>query len=960
MAFFRLQKGDSADMRIRASIRNKLVIPYSVLIGLISLFIFIYFPSSMEEQAVHSLETRAEAISEMTGNMLYPALVLDDRRLIAEKARSIGQLRDLTYVVIQDKKGNIIGEYNLAAAQKANYAQKKSGTITQGEYIRHGKTVIHLGSPAGYIFVGFSLTHLHQEIARARIAIAVVSLLIFAIGLVAVILISTRVTRPLSRLAESTRLIAEGDLSHRSQIKTGDEFELLSSSLDSMVGKLEVANRQLSILNQGLEKIAGERTDDLRKEIEEHKRTEKALSESEMRFRTIFEEAGMGIVLTDMSGQILESNEAFIRMMGYTESELRLMTLQELSHPEDMKEGVLMFSMGSIDSSGRGPVYTEKRYIRKDGKTVWGKLTTAVISDRKSKSSFVLVMIEDMTSRKKADDELHKQTRLLSGAAEAANLLLTSEDFNDAINGALRALGEASTVDRVYIFDNTYTPDGTPLMRQTFEWTNGQVSQEINNPMLQDAPYPSELYDSLSKGNIFSVITRLASQELKDLLEPQDIITIMLVPIFVQDTYRGFIGFDDCQEERIWSKGEEAILRTMAGSIGGALQRKEYEAEMKAAKEKAVESDRLKSALLANMSHEFRTPVNGIMGFSELLMEELPEGKRLGMARSIYTSGKRLMKTLTGILMYSQIESGKIRPDLQVRKLAELTESALYPYIQQASAKRLEFEFTIDAPEVQAYIDPQLFPTALDQILDNAIKFTKAGKITVTVQERQGHPCVVVQDTGIGIAEEHIEMIFQEFRQASEGIGRSYEGSGLGLTIARKLARMMNGDLMAESSPDEGSTFILSFTKAGWEDHLIDIQKTQISQAPAAGSKYTALLVEDDEANLQVGSKYIEHLCVVDRARDGISALTLAGQKRYNIILMNINLGEGPDGIETARAIRQLQGYKEVPIVAVTGYAMQGDRDRFVTEGFNGYISKPYDKGAFLAEVDKHLKKHEG
>lgn len=943
-------------MNIRTSIKYKLGFPYAFLIGLISLFILFYFPAAIEDEAIHSLENRAEAIAEVTGSMLYPALVFEDRQLIAEKTRSIGRLRDLTYAVIHDQNGNTIGEFNLEEAKKANYGKLKSGTFTSGEYIRHAKTVLHATKPIGYIYVGFSLVPLHNEIARARIAVALVSLVIFGIGMVAVIFISTLVTRPLSRLAESTKLIAEGDLSHRSAIRSGDEFELLSGSLDSMVDKLETAKRQLSILHLGLEKIAGERTEDLRKEIEEHKRTERALSESEMRFRTIFEEAGMGIVLTDMSGEILESNEAFVKMMGYSESELHNMTLQELSHPEDMRDGMMMFSMGTIDSSGRGPVYTEKRYIRKDGKIVWGKLTTAVISDRKSKSSFVLVMIEDMTSRKIADEELHKQTRLLGGAAEAANILLTTENFNDAIKGALRALGEASTVDRVYIFDNVFAQDGSPLMRQTFEWANEKVTAEINNPMLQDAPYPNEIYETLSMGNIFTVLTRMGSPELKELLEPQDIITIMLVPIFVRETYRGFIGFDDCHEERKWSKGEEAILRAMAGSIGGAIKQKEYEAEMKAANEKATESDRLKSALLANMSHEFRTPVNGIMGFSELLMEELPEGKRLGMARSIYTSGKRLMKTLNGILMYSQIESGKIRPDLQVRKLAEMTESSLYPYIQQATARRIEFEFTILAPEVQAYIDPQLFPMAMDQILDNALKFTKTGSVTVTVDEREGRPCVVVQDTGIGIATQHLEVIFQEFRQASEGIGRSYEGSGLGLTIARKLVRMMKGDLAAESKPDEGSTFILSFTKAGWEDHLIDIQKTQVSQAPAAGNKCSALLVEDDEANLQVASKYIEHLCMVDRARDGISALTLAGQKRYNIILMNINLGDGPDGIETARAIRQLQGYKEVPIVAVTGYAMQGDRDRFVTEGFNGYISKPYDKGALIVEVEKQLK----
>ncbi|MBV6512356.1 MAG: Sensor histidine kinase RcsC [Ignavibacteriaceae bacterium] len=946
-------------MKIRVSIRQKLVIAYTSLIGLISLFIFIYFPASKEAEQIKALENRAEAIAEVMGSMLYPALVYEDNKLIAQETKNVGRLRDLTYAVIHDAEGQVIGEYNLPEAEKAGYTKLKSGPLAEGDYIRYAKTVTLSRKTIGYIYVGFSLNSLRSEVARTRITIALVSLVIFCLGLAAVIFISTMVTRPLNRLADSTRLIAAGDLSHRSAIRSGDEFELLSDSFDTMVGKLEQANSQLFVLNQGLEKIASEKTEDLKKEIENHKRTEKALTESEIRFRTIFEEAGMAIVLTDMGGAILESNDAFMRMMGYTEAELRMMTLQELSHPEDMKSGMLMFSMGTLDSATEGPSYTEKRYIRKDGKTVWGKLTTAIISDRSSKSSFVLVMIEDMTSRKKASDDLQKQTRLLGGAAEAANILLTTGDFNDAINGALRALGEASTVDRVYIFDNIYAKDGTPLMKQTFEWTNGLVSTEINNQMLQNSPYPDEIYTTLSGGGVFSVLTREGTRQLKEILEPQDIVSVLLVPVFVEGTYRGFIGFDDCQEERIWSKGEEAILRTIAGSIGGAIQRKEYEEELKAAKEKAVESDRLKSTLLANMSHEFRTPVNGIMGFSELLMEEFPEGKRLGMVKSIYSSGKRLMKTLNSILTYSQIESGKIHPDLQPRKLAELAESSLYPYIQQAAAKRLEFEFVINAPEIMAYTDPQLFGSALDHIMDNAVKFTKAGKITVTVEERGGHPAVAVKDTGIGIAPEHMELIFQEFRQASEGIGRSYEGSGLGLTIARKLARMMGGELSVKSEPDKGSEFVLSFMKAGWEDHLANPEQNAEQRSPVPLTRCSALLVEDDEANLQVASKYTEPLCHVDRARDGATALVMAAQKRYTLILMNINLGDGPDGIETARAIHDLPGNKDVPIIAVTGYAMQGDRARFITEGFAGYISKPYDKAAFVTEIEKQLKNYE-
>jgi PAS domain S-box-containing protein len=232
--------------------------------------------------------------------------------------------------------------------------------------------------------------------------------------------------------------------------------------------------------------------------------------------------------------------------------------------------------------------------------------------------------------------------------------------------------------------------------------------------------------------------------------------------------------------------------------------------ELLAAKEKAEQSDKLKSNILANMQHEFRTPLIGIQGFSKILMEEIKEADLCELSKYIFSSGQRLLNTLNSILYMSKFESDSVSVQLKKQNVSEKINAIISPFEMTAAEKNIELKL-FPGENIYVMIDLDLFSQAIINLLDNAFKFTKKGSITVLidkVQEDEKEWAVIkIIDTGIGIKESELEIIFNPFRQASEGFARDYEGNGLGLTLSKRMIEMMDGKITLESKYDFGSTF---------------------------------------------------------------------------------------------------------------------------------------------------------
>lgn len=426
------------------------------------------------------------------------------------------------------------------------------------------------------------------------------------------------------------------------------------------------------------------------------------------------------------------------------------------------------------------------------------------------------------------------------------------------------------------------------------------------------------------------------------------------MPLISGDKSIGIISLQSFTKELIYTEEESSILHFISLQVSLAIQRILNEESLLNAKNEAEDSSRLKSSLLANMSHELRTPMTGILGFSEILYEELDDPRMKSMASTIFKSAGRLMSTLNSIIDLSAIEADKDSLTLQPINTRQLFQPLLRVAHSIASDKGLYLRTSIP-PEQYVLADDKMLSQLLHHLLDNALKFTVDGGITVSVYKpgKTSNEIIIrIGDTGIGIAPEHHKMIFDEFRQVSEGFSRTFEGSGLGLSLCTKIARMINARLWVESVQEKGSDFYVALPmseplvqKKEQDDETAQIVRTnRLSRGPVP----EVLIVEDNEINRRLAALYLREICNTEMAENGYVALEKINRKKYDAILMDINLGAGPDGLSIASESKKSVLNRLTPIIAVTGYTMHGDREKLLANGCSHYLPKPYDKKTLL------------
>ncbi len=390
--------------------------------------------------------------------------------------------------------------------------------------------------------------------------------------------------------------------------------------------------------------------------------------------------------------------------------------------------------------------------------------------------------------------------------------------------------------------------------------------------------------------------------------------------------------------------------------------KKRFLAELEIAKKLAEDSSQMKSHLLENLSHEFRTPLNGILGFSDIIEGEAEEEDVKNLASGIHKSGKRLLDTLTAILDLSQVDKEKNLIKLKHLNISSLVNPIIEEYSPLSIQKGLDFQININVGSYTVIADERFLTKSLSYIIDNAIKFTRNGKINVEIFpiEKEGLHFIQfdIADTGIGISEENQSIIFKEFKQLSEGLGRGYEGIGIGLSLAKRMVEYLNGEIKVKSKKGTGSTFSIIIPAEKKEKPLGDqiLQQEKNEKRPET-EKIKILSVEDNLENRTVITKFLNNLFEVDDAVNAIQAIQKAKSEKYALILMDISLDGAIDGRTAAKEIRKISGYENVPIIAITGYALFADKEQFLREGFNGYLAKPYRKNQLIEIINEHLNK---
>jgi PAS domain S-box-containing protein len=680
--------------------------------------------------------------------------------------------------------------------------------------------------------------------------------------------------------------------------------------------------------------------------------TERKLAEERMRFHeSLLDQVNNAVITTDLQGNITYWNKFAESLYQWTAEEVIGKNISETVVPGN-KIDVMLDVMANIKKVGHYD--GEFRVQRKDGTTFPASYTFGVLSNTDSEITGLVGVSVDITERIQAEEKLLVKDILLGGVSVATNILITEADLNCAIDQTLELLGTAVGADRVCIFENHDFRKGWYLTSMRHEWARDFAISQKHNPDLQDLSYHPALsrwYDMLSSGHSIKGLIREFPESERAILEPQNIKSLLIIPITVKGQFWGFICFDDCHSDRVWAGVEASILQAAAASIGGAIARRHTEDELRKAKEIAESAVRAKSDFLANMSHEIRTPMNAVIGLVDLLLETDQTLEQRNYLETIRSSGDSLLSIINDILDFSKIDSGMMEMESQPFELNRCVEDSLNLVRTIASKKSLSLTYTLDQTVPHTIMgDPGRLQQILANLLSNAVKFTDKGAISVSVSSQKLDGIChgihfEVKDTGIGIPEDKMSRLFQPFTQVDSSTTRKYGGTGLGLAISKKLVEMMGGKIWAESELGKGST--VHFTILA-DDSIIkpasEAAEARLESDSVKDRKHVLriLLAEDNPVNQMVMQKMLNKLGYqADLVANGLEVLRSLETENYDLILMDVQMPE-MDGFEAARAIRKLWASSDQPkIIAITAYALEGDREMCLAAGMDDYISKP-------------------
>jgi PAS domain S-box-containing protein len=941
-----------ADKSRVSGISAKLATIITLLIGVISLFIFFYFPAKLQKQAIKAISAKAESITQMTAFSVGPALFFEDTTSMEEALEGAKQNKDLVYIVIRDDFAKVAASFNMNRAEQADYLKlgENDHFSQDGMIYRTTTDIILDDKEIGHLYLGLSLRELRGQVVESRETAALVSLLIFIVGMIAVFGVSTIITQPLTHMVKTVRQISAGDLKQRAFVSSKDEVGLLATSFNLMVDNLESAYEKLESVNRDLERRANE----LQEEVSERKKAEEALLASERKYRSLVETAQEGIAITDMDENFIFANQALADFLGYSKEEFLSLNLRQLSDPEQFDKFRKETPKRKHGESSRYEVrlYTKTRELK------YFSLSATPVNDEHGNCIGSMGLLTDITQRKRFEEALKHRIDLekLIASISTRFISLASQELDVGINEALKSVGQFVGVDRSYLF--LFSGDGK-TMNNTHEWCDEEIQPQMDD--LQSIPidtFPCWM-KKLKQHQIIHVpqVDQLPPEAVleKEILQDQKILSLVAVPVISGEKLIGFLGFDSIRREKSWAAEDIVLLQTMGSILSNALERKRGEEALRDAKDQAEEANRLKTEFLANMSHEIRTPMNAIIGMTGIALDtELSEEQReyLGIVKE---SAYALLGLIDDILDLSKIEAGKTELEVIDFNLRATIEGVADTLAPRAAAKGLELACMLD-PLVPFLLrgDPGRLRQILMNLGGNAIKFTEKGEVEIRVeleQEKEDRAVLLfsIIDTGIGIPPDKHQIIFESFTQADGSTTRKYGGSGLGLPISRRLVELMGGQVGVESEPGKGSRF--------WFNALLlkqkELEKDSARLAPADVRGKKILIVDDNKTNRTILVKMLKSFeCLPFAAEGGAEAIGMLKtatlkQEPFELVLMDYQMPE-MDGERTLLAIEQDPDIRNVPVIILTSVGERGDVARLEAAGCAGYLTKPIKQSQLL------------
>jgi len=675
---------------------------------------------------------------------------------------------------------------------------------------------------------------------------------------------------------------------------------------------------------------------------------EENLKQSEIKFKNLYEDSPLGQYRTSPDGKMIIANPSLAKILGYS-------SLEELMNSQSLPAGFIESNNSDYFINRLHPADDfnghESSWISKVGKTIYIRESAKIIKDHKGDPLYIERTIEDITERKIAELQIAELNHLYLelGVDPEKNIHTIVKKACVILKGLCSLYNRLDDKNKSLII-----------------WSEFQAPSDFKK---EDNPEGHICYEAAVKGQDKPIIiedldtTEFAKTDPS--VKKYGLRSYLGMPVIVNEKAIGSL----CVVKNVPTKftaTEISIIGTLAKALSLEQQRYFAEQNLIKATEEATVANQAKNQFLANMSHEIRTPLNGIIGFTELLSSQETDVQKARILNLIENSGYQLLQIINDIFDYARIETGKIALKPETFILNDLIKDTIEFFQRTANEKGLQYIVNTDKITEKNLIgDSYKFKQVLVNVISNAIKFTDEGSVLVIVssivKEEFIEVNVVIEDTGIGITDDQLGKIFDEFRQVEYYLTKKIKGTGLGLSITKKLLDLMQGKIEVESEQGKGSRFIITlpFKTANTQ---LERKKEEIMNNPEIEKKVNPctvkiLLAEDNEANqflIKAITKSQDwEITVVENGAEAVEEYKTG---KFDIILMDVQMPV-MNGYEATKVIREIESKKGIhtPIIALTAYAMKSDKDICIEAGMDDYISKPFKRQQFLETINDVL-----
>lgn len=669
-------------------------------------------------------------------------------------------------------------------------------------------------------------------------------------------------------------------------------------------------------------------------DITERKKAEKALQHASENWNTTFQAMNSGILLLDANQNIVQSNAAFQQFVGKTNDEIKGQHCFHYVHGTSCPiDGCPFVRMKLSHKRETMELQLKERDF---------EIIVDPIINENDQLTGAVHILNDITQRK-LDEQIQQILFEIARTSVSNNTL---EDLLVVVRQELNKV-----MDTTNFFVALYQPETDTMKNVIFqdEMDNFQEWSATNSLSGQVVKLGETLLLNRQEAKEFAVAHSLTLTG-----TPSE--CWLGAPLTVNQQVVGTIVIQSYTTGVIYNQNNARLLEMIANELSLVIERNQMIDDLLKAKDKAEESDKLKSAFLANMSHEIRTPMNGILGFTSLLSEpDLTSEEKDKYIDIIQKSGQRMLNTVNDLIDISKIETGQMPLVSAKTNLSEQLKNLYAFFVVEAKNKGLKFVLNDNIlPEDEVIeTDVAKLDSIMTNLIKNAIKFTDRGSIEIGGVVKNQCFEFYVRDTGIGIPLHRQKAVFNRFEQADIADSRAYQGSGLGLTIARAYAEMLGGTIELESEPGVGSVFSVSIPVKYGTHNQKAFETSANKTIDNDNRKITILIAEDDP----IGMVYLETIlaeinCEIISATNGEEAVAQYKKNQdVDIILMDIRMPV-MDGYRATQLIRELNS--NVFIIAQTAFALAGDREKAIEAGCNDYLTKPVNRKQLMQIISNY------